>query len=353
MQKKIITQKKTIQDPDIVLLFNQMVGNSEPDLNIVIPKYEKIINSCTKILGVLNSMFKTPLYNIYNQDYAQAFKMIDDFKNIMETELKKYELEINDKIYTGKELNELNKDSNKLQEFLNAGNYKYKITNIQNNYKNLKQSVMCNNIVITTKNIKSALFLNKNYSENLKNRDKLSAEFIINGPGENLELLSFSNLNFKQIIIDDRSDKYLIEYILYALRIIYNESQIVLEMIMNPDIDIDHFIGILIANIDKIKTYVPRCDEAFDRIKKSASMLKENFNEYYKDFVQSNNPNIFIENFIGDVAKSSESDIKISMQFKRIIEFYKKNVKDKVKDEKINKLFSMADSNLDSLNKTE
>ena len=51
---RIKTAKKTMQDPELIDMFNQMMGTSEPDPSIVIPKYDKIMRLSRDILEILN-----------------------------------------------------------------------------------------------------------------------------------------------------------------------------------------------------------------------------------------------------------------------------------------------------------
>ena len=62
-------------------------------------------------------------------------------------------------------------------------------------------------------------------------------------------------------------------------------------------------------NIDEIQKQpeLHRCKDAFKKIKESVMMLKTNFNEYYRDFVDTSDNTIIMQHFIVDVSKSTEA----------------------------------------------
>jgi len=99
-----------------------------------------------------------------------------------------------------------------------------------------------------------------------------------------------------------------------------------------------------------VRKQIPRCDDAFNKIESSIGLLKGNFDRYYKDFVQSGNPGVIIEQFVGDVAKSAEADRKITRQFRQIITFYRKKIQSvNPKDNpQIPKIFGMIEEDFGS-----
>jgi len=140
------------------------------------------------------------------------------------------------------------------------------------------------------------------------------------------------------------------KYVLMFLHMMYNRTYEIYKIITSPDVDVDKFVEIVAKSIDEIKTKIPRCNEAFDKIKNATHLLKDNFGDYYKDFVESENPTIIMENFISDVAQSAEGSPQLIMQFKRIISFYRKNAEQHMQSNpQLKQVFSMVNSQMSVL----
>ena len=133
---------------------------------------------------------------------------------------------------------------------------------------------------------------------------------------------------------------------------LYKTSYEIYEIITSPDIDISKFSDIIIQSIQQAKKMIPRANRAFRKIEESVALLKNNFQNYYKDFVSTKNPTIILENFILDCSKEygDDVDLELARQFKRIVMFYQKKSQGKIKDPRINQLFEMLNKNFDMLN---
>lgn len=140
--------------------------------------------------------------------------------------------------------------------------------------------------------------------------------------------LSFSPLNkfeafnikliYASLVIEDGPK------LMKTLYQLFISSNKVYEQITQPDVDIDKIILIVREAIGELKKHIPRCDKAFNMIIESVELLKDNFGDYYRNFLSSGNHGIIIENFIVDVAQSSKQNLQIYSQFSRIIRFYQK-----------------------------
>ena len=117
----------------------------------------------------------------------------------------------------------------------------------------------------------------------------------------------------------------------------------------SPDVDVTEFSEIIVKSIAAIKKQIPRCDKAFAQIEKSIGLLQNNFNGYYKDFIQSQNPSTIIESFVIDVSDSAKSDPQTARQFRKIINFYRKKTQGKIKDPKLQAIFSALNSNINAM----
>lgn len=350
---KISVGKQSIKDPELIDMFNRMLGNGDPDPNIVVPKYEKILSNSKGIIQILETFVQSPFAKVFSYDFKKSFNEIVHFVNDSKKQLDELKLENNDKILSGDDLNKINANPEKIHEYLSNIDFKYKIIHLGESYNKLKDCNMIKDIIMTARNFKNSLMLEKERSgsqkHDLEDKDKLSANFITNADGDFLTLFSFSSLDFKQIYYHDNMDPNFSKYILMVLHLVYKKIMFVIKEITSPDIDVDKFASLLVNNIDDIKKHIPRCEKAFEKIKQSVDLLKSNFGEYYKDFISSQNPGIIVEHFVIDVAKSSKADPAVTRQFREIVKFYRTHMQSKIKDPKVKKIFSMVGANLDIL----
>lgn len=352
---KISTAQKTMKDPELIDMFNKMVGCGEPDPNIVIPKYEKIMNNSETIILILESFMNSPIYATFYQDFNISFGEIKNYIDSAKKSFEELKLEKNEKILSGEELNQINSDLEKLQEYLMNMDLQYKISKLGESYNNLKDSIFVKEAIMIARNLKNVLMMEKERSgsefHDLENPESLKNNFILKADGDFLKLFNFTNLDFKQLMYHELMNPELNEYLLKFLHLLYIRCINIVKEITSPDIDVEKFSELLVKNIDEIRRQIPRCDKAFNKIKESVELLKSNFGEYYKDFVSSKNPGIIIENFVSDVARNSEADASTTRQFREIINFYRKRVQNKIQDPKVKKIFEMVSENLDILEK--
>lgn len=353
---KVSVAQKTMKDPELIDMFNKMVGASEPDPHVIMPKYDKVLSLTGEVLDVLNSLVaRSPLVGMLKFHFDKGVKDIEEFIKMGRAQIESMRLPKNDRVLTGDELNELNANPQKLMEYLASMNAAYKIQGLGEKYKNLKDCRVVQEMVMTARRLKNALTVEKERSRSEKNdledKDHLSNNFITKAEGDFLPLFPFSCLDFKQLYYTEKMTPEFDKYLLYVLHIIRKKVLDIVQVITSPDIDVDKFSEILVRSIKELKKHIPRCQDAFKKIEESVTMLKDNFNGYYHDFVTSQNPGIIIENFVGDVAKASanEANYAVTHQFKQIIAFYQKQMQGKVSDPRVKKMMSLVNQNLDIL----
>jgi hypothetical protein len=212
-------------------------------------------------------------------------------------------------------------------------------------YKQIKE----NKVIKDCIHICKSLIIYKKYIED---NDNLSDNFIKSSKTFDLKIFPFCNFDIKLIYGFNKIDESIKKYILIFLNMVYNTTYDIYEIITSPDIDISKFSDIIISSIQQAKKMIPRANKAFKKIEESVQLLKNNFQNYYKDFITTKKPGIIIENFILDVSKenSSELDLDLARQFKRIVMFYQKQSQGKIKDPRINQLFEMLNKNFELLN---
>lgn len=340
---------KTMKDPELIEMFNQMTGVGEPDIDIITPKYEKLIECGKSYINLLIKFVKSPIGSLpeFNNSFVSMVQFIQkaqgEFESLM---LKPRET----KALHGSELEKINKNPELLEKYMREIPSKYEVSELSKYYLKLKDCLLVQDMVMTLKNLKNLLNMEKERTQNPVDNltDPLSDKFITRADGFDVIIFNFTNLNFKAIF--NLQNNEMKNYVLLFLKLIKKNCEEAFKIVTAPDIDVEKFSKVLINSIKDIRKHIPRCDKAFDKIEESVSLLQKNFDGYYKDFIQSQNPGIIIENFVLDVANDAQADAQTTAQFREIIKFYKKNMTaKKINDPKVQKLFSMLGENLDVL----
>lgn len=301
---KVKVIKKNMTDPNMNEMFQQMIGG-EGDPGIVrekIAKLKKYINQ----IGTLSDNFsKGPLFKKYSYDEWEL-----DFSQFA-GETKK----LSDMIVTFD-------DDKELTQFY----VKFKEEN------HLKRLMLLTSSLV---DIESHLSIDDNW--------------ILDQPGLTFQPLEFTNFDLK--LIYNNCTKSEIKYIITYLKCCFNICHNIWKTVTSPDVDVQKLSKIVVEAIDKIKN-VPelnRCGRAFKKISESVGLLETNFDGYYKDMVSSKNPSSIMENFIVDISKDSNMDAKLLFQFRKIINYYKKQRNNNPnKNPQIDKLFSSLNEKMES-----
>ena len=309
---KKMQQKGSVEDANLLNdMFSQMTGSNNADSDIIIPKFIKLKELVTKYFKIFNLLIN---FDEFIKSFPEYTPEFDDIRKF----LKKLEKIKNDDELTEKKLSDMNND------------------NVNKLYKELKNNNEIQTMVIISGNLDK-------YKKYLSDKANLGDEFIKREPGLSLKPLTFTNLDLKLLWSSEKLTSMAKKYILNILSNTYSIGHEVYQIITSPDIDIKKFSSILIANIDKMKKQIPRCDKAFDIIAKSVSMLENNFDGYYKTSVEAENPSIIIESFIVDVSMSQKSNATTTSQFRKIIMFMKRQTAS-IKDPRVSKLFKILNS---------
>jgi len=323
------TVKKTIKDQGITEMFNQMLGTGTLNMNICYPKYENIKNYIIKITDLIEMFVKIKFLESYD-DVKNNKVEIEDFikkarkevDTIFDINLKDYEWNLN--LVDEKVKDEF---AEKYEKMKTSEVLKIYIT-------------MCNKLV-----------MHKKY---LKDFEKINYKFILNMPGIEFCPLPFTKLNFKYMVdnmhtIGNKDQE--IKFILMWLHKLMELSYRLYQNYSKPDVDVNEFVEVIMSNIDMVKKHIPRCEKAFKEIQNSVKLLQNNFSNYYKDFIQTKNQMIIMENFVSDVASNVSADAETTRQFKQIIKFYRKHAGDKINNPKIRELFDKVNDHFSELDK--
>lgn len=312
-----IIQKNT----DLMDVVNSVMGQGGESLKIVFPKYKEIITTINKYIKFLTFLRDSNIFENLPQQKAHVVNYVNSIK------MPTYEPELNK--YTTNSLG---------LEYINYTEVtKQDADVIIDNYKKLKASAIYASIIKTHSNLKQV----EQYISSKNDK------FLIEISTNSFEPISGLILDFKFLYNAEQWRPFIMSYLNNILIV----SGRLVELHNQPDIDIDDMIEIVRANLNTLKKQLPRNDDAFNEILKSMELLKTNFGEYYKDFTATNNPSLIMESFIKDVAKKGESSgvaasPKIAIQFKNIINHYRKLMAARGNDPKVNTIFKYLDENI-------
>ena len=332
----------TLSSPDILDMFHGVLGSGEGaglNLAIVHPKYLRIVRHCGRFVRILEALRAAALM----VHFPDAARHLEGYAGALREQAAA--------TFTAPDLARLHPPSVEDRVLGRAAAYaavtEDEYAAFAAAYRPVKDCNVVNTIIVACKN----LVVHKTSLESpdpAKRRDR----FLVRSAGLTFAPLpDLPALNFKQIYISDclsAGDRGLLLTVLHKLLAVSHD---VYDTISTPDVDVDEFVRVIVASLDDVKRQIPRCDEAFDKIRDSVGLLKGNFGGYYKDFVASNNPSIIMENFVLDVSKSTTSSPKITGQFRRIIGHYRKLAAQQASHPKLQTLFQHVDKNFQELEK--
>jgi hypothetical protein len=314
---KVKTSKKQIADDSVVHMFNQMLGTEDADITIIIPKYELVkskVKSLSKILLAATE-------DVIRKSFPDEKNGCDEILVYIES------------------LNDI--------DFIATPPLHSQITpdaalEINKSYKLIKDNNDIKMMVLIYKNLIC-------YSDRLSTGADFDDSFIARIPGYEFKPLPFSELNIKRMWFSPNITDRIKKYMFTVMSIILGISKDIYKTLTSPDIDVKKFSQGIINSIALVKKKIPRCDKAFKKIEQSVELLVGNFDGYYKDFIQSQNPSTIIESFVIDVSNSGGADAQTTRQFGQIINYYKKATHGKIKDPKIKEIFNLLNSRFDSM----
>jgi hypothetical protein len=324
---KVVKKKIALGDDtdikDLNKLFSQMLGATDADRDILVPKITKVYTLLTKY----NSIFTTLL------NFKQFTELFTEY-NFWFDEIKKF-------LQDMKESTSYEKFSNSEMVDTECGKLEDKDLNVF--YKTLKENAHIKKIIVTGGNLTT-------YKKYLTDANNIDDVFIKREPGITLQPLSFSSLDLKLIWSFDNVGDKARKFILSIIRHTYNISMEMYEVITSPDVDIKKMSNMLVSSIGQLKKQLPRCEHAFGILENSVDLLENNFKTYFRHSVESNNPNIIIESFIVDISTSQKASPILAGEFKKIVNFLKEK-SGQINDPKIKKLFEILNNQFSGIEK--
>lgn len=271
-------------------------GDEEKDTDFIkaVEKFLEMKDHCKRYSGIF--------YLLSKLECTQTdFKILQEYHELIEFNRKR--------MFDDMDEDKL-KHMVKINPIFNEEEQEYKVKFIRR-YIDVKKSKLINTLLSTCSNLVQ-------YRKYIENKNELNDKFITKSSIMTLEPVVDLNINFKlfyNFSTEERNRKG----ILLSLHKIYEVTKNMYDTHSKVDIDTETFVAAVKNAIEQLKKQIPRCDEAFDKILKSTEMLRENYSEYYKDFIGSGNSSIIAENFIQDVAGTVDQSPKLSYQFKQII----------------------------------
>ena len=315
---RVITVNKSIKDERLTELFAQMTGAKAADPKIIIPKFNSIRKAALVIIKTLDKFGN-------NDKMRKTFSGFTLYFDEILIYIKSLQLALQFDIVNEEQVNE---------------------TNIHTLYKICKES----------REVRSIQVMCARLRKDQPVINDLNIHFISDQADGSYTPLPFTNLNFYNLWTEisdlENNGEKIKEYVLQVLKKLMEKSYEIQNILVSPDIDVEEFSSVLVEAITKARSQLPRCQQAFDKIEEAVGTLRNNFGDYYKEFMISKKPNSILESFVSDVAKSHKNNTRLKWQFMQIVNFYRKHSAGKIsKESNLNYIFDTLDDHLDQLDK--
>lgn len=308
-------------------LFNQMIGIDNANINITYNKYialKKASMSIIDILTILSNLKELTRYD----DIAPTLTHLNSVCAAMKIEhAKLFELDLSEYEWNLSLVPKVLSDK------------------FGEQYRYIKTSTF----------IKPFMYICNNlwpYKKYFEDEDNLSYSFILNMSGVEWCPLVVTNLNIKYIMSAMSDNKDITSFFITFLNKLFVLCNNVYDIIHTPDIDIEMLGQQLIDNICSIEKIpeLSRCSLVFTEIRKNIELFKKNFNSYYYGFVKSQNKMSILFDFITDIGKNKPNDMRLMIQIKQVLKFYRKLLNSQVKDSALSSILDQVDKTLDNIN---
>lgn len=315
-----------VKDEGIAEMFNQMLGTGSVNLSIAYPRYLRMRGLCEQLIKLFEMLAASPFMRAYSEFAGQKVEIEtfcsnakDKMKDLFRIDFTDYEWNL-----TLVE-DELKKRFNEV-------------------YEDMKKSDLINTFIVMCDRLVK-------YKKNFVDLNKLNHKFITTMPGTEWRPFPFTSLNIKYIFSLMGIGENTVRFFMTVIGKSFELSHRLYEETQTPDIDVDQFVDVIMANIDTIQKQpeLHRCRKAFQKIKESVSILKGKFTSYYRDFIATKDSTIMMQHFIIDVSKQTDADPQVTAEFRRIIAYYRKIAQDKITDPKIKMLFDKVNESFKDL----
>ncbi len=321
---KIKQLKKVVGDVNISGMFEEMMGVKDAEAEIIAPKFVFVRNSLRYVYRVLNQ-FCNILggdFPMYEEHFADIRKFAEEFK---ESTYLKHDHDEKEEQYAGLTKEEINGLYRKLKE---------------NSYVR-RLIVLCSKL--------------KRYESSFTDQNNLKENFVNQEPGLTFQIFEFSKLDLKALWASERIKPSVKRYVLMVLATLYKHTHALYKCVTSPDVDVEKFTQMLISAIGELKKQpqLHRCHNAFRRIEQSVELLRDKFDDYYRDSIASENADMLVMNFIVDVSNQGGANATLAREFRTIIKYMHEvsNKTGKSKDPNVQKIFKMLNNNFTLMEK--
>lgn len=321
---KIKQLKKVVGDVNISGMFEEMMGVKDADADIIIPKFIFVRNTLRYIYRVFHQFC-----NMLGNDFPMYSEHFDDIKKFAE--------DMKESAYLKHEHDEKEESYKALSK-----------EEINMLYRKLKENQYVKTLIILCSKL-------KRYESSFSDQNNLKENFVNQEPGLSFIIFDFSKLDLKALWSNDRMKTSIKRYVLMVLASLYKHTHALYKCVTSPDVDVEKFTQMLISAIGELKKQpqLHRCHNAFRRIEQSVQLLREKFDDYYRDSVASENADMLVMNFIVDVSNQGGANATLAREFRTIIK-YMHDVSQKTgksKDPNVQKIFKMLNNNFNLMEK--
>jgi hypothetical protein len=315
---KVKQLKKVVGDTNINGMFEEMMGVKDADPEIIIPKFVFVRNSARYVYKILNQFCKLLLSDF--PEYTDHFEEIKKFSEDM------------------KESTYLKHDHPETEDNYSALSKE----DINGLYRKLKENKYIKHLIVLGSKL-------KRYETNFLDQNNFKENFINQEPGLSFHIFDFSSLDLKQLWVNNKIKPSVKRYVLTVLASLHKHTHSIYRCVTSPDVDVEKFTEMLINAISELKKQpqLHRCTNAFRRIEQSVHLLRDKFDDYYRDSVASENPDMLVMNFIVDVSNQGGANATLAREFRIIIKHMHSvsQRSGKNKDPNIQKIFKMLNNN--------
>tara|TARA_R110002153_G_scaffold273997_7_gene446497 strand:+ start:7496 stop:8701 length:1206 start_codon:yes stop_codon:yes gene_type:complete len=312
---------------DIGDMFNQMLGAGSMNLSICYPKYQRIKKLCAQYLKLLGILADAPFLKS-KSEFQPALEQIN--AHITENAI--------DRVFT-MDLDKYEWNFNTIEEPLKK--------EFEEHYEAIKKSNLTRSAILTCDRLIP-------HKSSINDLAALNPKFLTNMTSPEFLPLPFTNLNFKYLFTLSDISENNIRFFMTVLHKAHELTFKIWQESVSPDVDVEQFVEVIMSNIEEIQKKAPelaRCNKAFGKIRESVSLLQDQFSGYYRDFVQTKDSTIIMQNFILDVSQQSGADPEVMREFRVIIKYYRKLAGQQKTHPKLKMLFDKVNSSFKELEK--
>lgn len=266
--------------------FNRMVGLEDPDPNMVWPKYVSIYEHITEICTNFSSL--ATLAKKYKEHEQYAPQLLH---------------------YAERVINQTSDRVTEKEGFVSA------------KYVALKESELVKGVMVTASALKPiAPHLMTKYED-------LDHSFFSRVTTYTFCPFKMAKIDLKYFWVNEgQAAPGLRQQLHKILSTIFEAGVSIYKLITSPDGDTDEAVEMILKAIESMRSRIPRCDKAFDRMAASSQLLKKNYSSYHKDYIQSGDPSNIVLSLASDVADENSSDPQVVYQIRKIIKYYRKQI---------------------------